>query len=1014
MRIAAIGFAMLVLALTAAPAARAAHGYDVFRPWSAAPSPCPGTCGGALDAGGPISLKAWYDAQAAAHPALVQRVVYGHSRAGAELVAYRAGAAGAPAALYVAGQHARDWLGVELERRLFAHVLAHPVAGSALWFVPVVDPDAYDDSFGSKAARLAQPVDLDRNWPERFHYDEEGSGADRGAGPGSEPAVAQLDALLASLRPAYLLDYQAGGGRILYPESWQIATPATDAPVMAALAGDDDHPAIAGYDPDAAGETAIANGTLIDHAYARYGTQAFTVALADGSGPGVGGTVDGVDAHDPGGAVFQDSEAAVEAEFAKGLEFALDLARSAPDRSHPLSHLHATAPDFVPHGFGLSYGSPQVVEVNARRALGDVRLHWRVDGAERSAALREYAGGERYGAPGAVYHRLRGSVRGFAPGDRVEVWFEGGRRRSASFDFTAVATRSSDVLVLAAEDYSGTHPLAPHAGPQYLRAYTDALDALGARYDVYDVDARGRVAPDALGVLSHYAAVVWYTGDDVFVRDPLQPPSTGVSRLLGDEVLAVRDYLNDGGKLLVTGRTALQGAWRQLVYNPLAGPYCQYNNLHGLPAHDHPLGQLANCVPVADDFMQYYLGAWQMVDVDPAPPYEGFQLDSGDAAEEFVTTSSMLDPARFERFASAPALRFDRPERFTPSSGTQYAYAASTDEGYARLKRTIDLTGASSARLRFNLSFDTEPDADHVFVEAHEVGQDDWTTLPDANGHTSTATGVWCEDDWASLHPFLDHYIAAAGCARSGATGAWNAASGSSGGFQAWDVDLSAWAGRRVEVSIAYAQDYGTGGLGAYVDDVRTLRDGATVELQDFEHGLGAWDGDGWVARGRVVEAPAIATDDTLLWGFGLENVTGAATRARLLGQALTRLRPPGDGPPTGGGGGGAPVPPVRTPEPPARTPRLLGGERLRADAKGRVRVRIRCAAACRGVVRLSRSARVLARKRYRVAGGRDATVRLTLSHRARRSLARARSLRVTLTLASGSRILARRAAMLR
>ena len=45
------------------------------------------------------------------------------------------------------------------------------------------------------------------------------------------------------------------------------------------------------------------------------------------------------------------------------------------------------------------------------------------------------------------------------------------------------------------------------------------------------------------------------------------------------------------------------------------------------------------------------------------------------------------------------------------------------------------------------MSYDTEPDFDYVFVEAHTVGQDDWTTLPDANGNTSQDTGVGCPDD---------------------------------------------------------------------------------------------------------------------------------------------------------------------------------------------------------------------------------------------------------------------------
>src|SRR5262249_48888511 len=240
-------FVVLCLVLAGAPAAQAAHGYDVFRPWRAAPGPRPGAGTGAQSGGSPVTLKAWYDAQAAAHPGLVTRFDYG------SFVAYRVGS-GAPV-LYVAGRSGRDWLGVEMVRRQFADAVANPVSGTAMWFVPVADPGAYDASFASKAARL-----------------------------GSNQAPS-LDALLDDIDPAYLIDYMSGGGRILYPEAWQIATPATDAPAFEALAGDDDHPAIAGYDPDVAGEIAAESGTLIDRAYARYGTQAFAVALADGSGP---------------------------------------------------------------------------------------------------------------------------------------------------------------------------------------------------------------------------------------------------------------------------------------------------------------------------------------------------------------------------------------------------------------------------------------------------------------------------------------------------------------------------------------------------------------------------------------------------------------------------------------------------------------------------------------------------------------------------------------------------------
>ena len=72
--------------------------------------------------------------------------------------------------------------------------------------------------------------------------------------------------------------------------------------------------------------------------------------------------------------------------------------------------------------------------------------------------------------------------------------------------------------MLAAEDYLAGNPAQDPTGPHYLSYYTDALDANGVAYDVYDVDREGHAAPDLLGVLNHYDAVVWYTGDDYLTR----------------------------------------------------------------------------------------------------------------------------------------------------------------------------------------------------------------------------------------------------------------------------------------------------------------------------------------------------------------------------------------------------------------------------------------------------------------------------------------------------------------
>ena len=69
--------------------------------------------------------------------------------------------------------------------------------------------------------------------------------------------------------------------------------------------------------------------------------------------------------------------------------------------------------------------------------------------------------------------------------------------------------------------------------------------------------------------------------------------------------------------------------------------------------------------------------------------------------------------------------------------------------------------------MSFWTSFNLELDFDYLIVEAHTVGQDDWTTLPDQNGLTTSdlsndqsCAGGWSNlDDAANvLHPFLTHY----------------------------------------------------------------------------------------------------------------------------------------------------------------------------------------------------------------------------------------------------------------
>ena len=59
-------------------------------------------------------------------------------------------------------------------------------------------------------------------------------------------------------------------------------------------------------------------------------------------------------------------------------------------------------------------------------------------------------------------------------------------------------------------------------------------------------------------MLSHYDAVLWYTGDDYLTRQPGQPAGTGTARLAVEEMIDVRHFLNEGGKLFYTGKSAGQ------------------------------------------------------------------------------------------------------------------------------------------------------------------------------------------------------------------------------------------------------------------------------------------------------------------------------------------------------------------------------------------------------------------------------------------------------------------------
>ena len=644
---------------------------------------------------------------------------------------------------------------------------------------------------------------------------------------------------------------------------------------------------------------------------------------------------------------FQDSETDVQAEFERHVQFALDLARSADDPSRPISHLGNKVPNFVVDDFKTSFGNPQTVQVNARRDLGKITLNYKVNGGRtQTKSTNEWNGGVRYGDEGDYwYHRMRGQVTGTKPGDSVEVWFTSSKRhkKSDSFTYKVRSDSNAKVLVLAVEDYIGNSALPAYADttkPNYLSYYAEALDANNTEYDVYDYDAEGRKAPDALGVLSHYDAVIWYTANDNVTR---AGPTPGVADLEAHRtIISVRDFVNEGGRVALGGVHA--GRQYDLVEYPQEG--------FGPEQCDGDLQTTdeGKCQPLSNDFVQYYLGAYLRSDAggqsatgDIFPvqgtdggPLDGLTFDLNGASSagnqagggigtgNFLVTSSILSKDEYPQFASDQAADWllTGGAAFDPHTGSKYMYSQNADTAYKRMTRTVDLTGVTAsepANLSFWTSYNTELEWDHVFVEAHTVGQDDWTTLPDENGHTTDNTGASCPEGWIELHAQLAHYqtliengpgtddneCTAVGTAGT-PPGAWNASSGNSSGWQNWSIDLSAYKGKQVELSIVFATDWGTTPVpGVMVDDTKVTA-GSNVSETSFETpgDLGGWSIPGahpagpstnvndWIQSDRVPfeDAAVTATDFGLMFGFGLEGVDRPANRAVLMERILGHL----------------------------------------------------------------------------------------------------------------------------
>ena len=527
-------------------AKQAANGFTVWRSWDER--------GGIRDELYEIARK---------NPTLVKLEVIGHSRQGREIIALKVTrnakqlADGArPDVFYMATIHAREWISTEVNRRLLHHFVdnygknaevTNLVNTRELWFVLVANPDGYQHTFdaerlwrknlrdnnGDGQTTVGDGVDLNRNYDEKWNYDNEGSSSefasDTYRGPSS--GVRARDGGDPGPPEATRLSLHGHVPLLRSAPALHVGLPGADAD---------------GGRPDL--RRAIRNGCEAGDRGIRPGRRCRPLhhQRHDGRLRPCGDGHARLDARArarAAKAVASSSPTTKRSSRPSSRRTCRSRSTSPRPRRTRRSRSHTSATRQSPSistcrrsiprrrnnplsdfRFSVSYGDPQPVQVLARRSLGAVTLKYQINGgAVQSGSTTEWNGGERFGDDGDVYYRImRGSVTGTSPGDTVKVWFEasGGTVKSDSFTYTAKVESSNRVLVLSAEDYTGISPVYKKTnGPSYLSYYLDALAANGISADVYDVDANGRKAPSHLGVLSHYDAVIWYTGDDVLMRD---------------------------------------------------------------------------------------------------------------------------------------------------------------------------------------------------------------------------------------------------------------------------------------------------------------------------------------------------------------------------------------------------------------------------------------------------------------------------------------------------------------
>ncbi|HTR21268.1 MAG TPA: M14 family zinc carboxypeptidase [Gemmatimonadales bacterium] len=296
------------------------------------------------------TLAAW-----AATDSLIHVDSIGASVEGRPILAVKIGAPdddpARPNVLFLATHHAREWVSTEMAMRLIrwlADSLSPTLRNTRdIWVIPVENPDGYQYTFTTdrlwrKNRRLngngTYGVDLNRNYPEFWGYDDAGSSSApdaetyRGTGPASEPETRAMLTFHAAHPPVVAVSYHTYSGLVLYPYGFRAGDFSSDQPFLEALAGTDLAPSVkdsvpasirTAYHPGPTWTLYSTNGEYNDWAYRAHGALAFTPELTSGCCTPDSGFYYGF--------VFPDDSVLLERVFRDNLPFALSVIAAAGD-----------------------------------------------------------------------------------------------------------------------------------------------------------------------------------------------------------------------------------------------------------------------------------------------------------------------------------------------------------------------------------------------------------------------------------------------------------------------------------------------------------------------------------------------------------------------------------------------------------------------------------------------------------------------------------------------------------